>query len=349
MAYSASVWLYGFHCFAHVRHRANSGTGERGRKGWNLESRRRAGRRIARPLRTRRAARFRGCPPLRRCSSGRTGAAKAASPVAHLSLFDLRPHLHHLHLAGHHCAFVARARAAAQPRAADAERRRPADRAARSDQGSAGRREKAQPADTRGVRRDRGPAVLQPLGHRPARNRAGDARQFARRRGPRGRKHDYPAACEDELPVEQPHHPAQGAGGHHRLLAGRLADQAGDPLALFVERLFRRRRLWPARRRAPLFQPRSRQAQSGPVGDARGNGPGAFAPGSDATSRGRTGAQPAGPQGDGQHRRHQPRARRVRRRSHAQSFNRQNIRPAPISQIGSRRMRRRRSMPTSAK
>ena len=42
----------------------------------------------------------------------------------------------------------------------------------------------------------------------------------------------------------RPDHQAQGAGGDHRLLARGLADQAGDPLALFVERLFRRRSLW---------------------------------------------------------------------------------------------------------
>ena len=39
-------------------------------------------------------------------------------------------------------------------------------------------------------------------------------------------------------------HQAQGAGSDHRLLARGLADQGGNPLALSVERLFRRRRLW---------------------------------------------------------------------------------------------------------
>ena len=48
-----------------------------------------------------------------------------------------------------------------------------------------------------------------------------------------------------------------------------VADQAGDPLALPVERLFRRRRLRPARRRPPLFPPRSREAEPRTVGDAR--------------------------------------------------------------------------------
>ena len=37
---------------------------------------------------------------------------------------------------------------------------------------------------------------------------------------------------------------AQGAGSDHRLLARSLADQGRNPLALSVERLFRRRRLW---------------------------------------------------------------------------------------------------------
>ncbi len=83
-----------------------------------------------------------------------------------------------------------------------------------------------------------------------------------------GRQHDHPAARQDQLPVGRPHHQAQGAGGDHRLLARGLADQAGDPLALPVERLFRRRRLWPARRRASLFRPRSGAPQPRPVGDA---------------------------------------------------------------------------------
>ncbi len=57
-------------------------------------------------------------------------------------------------------------------------------------------------------------------------------------------------------------HQAQGAGGDHRLLARGLADQGRDPLALPVERLFRRRRLRAARRRASLFRPRSGESDA---------------------------------------------------------------------------------------
>ena len=133
-----------------------------------------------------------------------------------------------------------------------------ADRPARRDQGSAGRRRQARPAYAGRLRRDRGSPLLPSLGHRSARDRPGLRRQHARRRGAAGWKHDYPAARQDQLPVGRPDDQTQGAGSDHRLLAGSLADQAGDPLALSVERLFRRRRLWAARRRSPLFQPRAR-------------------------------------------------------------------------------------------
>ena len=134
-----------------------------------------------------------------------------------------------------------------------------ADRPPRRDQGSAGRRREARAADPGRLRRDRGPALLSSLGDRPARDRPGVRRQHARRRRPPGRQHDHPATGQDQLPVVRPQPQAQGAGGDHRLLARRLADQGRNPLALPVERLFRRRRLRAARRVAPLFQPRSRR------------------------------------------------------------------------------------------
>ena len=140
---------------------------------------------------------------------------------------------------------------------------------------------------------DRGPPLLSPLGHRSARDRPGAARRPSRRRRSPGRQHDHPAARQDQLPVRRPNHQAQGAGSDHRLLARSLADQEGNPVALSVERLFRRRRLRPARGRSPLFQPRSGEPDARPVGDARRHGPGAVAPRPDPQSGRRPKAQPS--------------------------------------------------------
>ena len=71
----------------------------------------------------------------------------------------------------------------------------------------------------------------------------------------------------------------QGAGGADRAVARGLALQGGDPQPLSLQRLFRRQRLRPARRRPPLFQRRSRAADARPGGDA---------------GRGRQRAEPAG-------------------------------------------------------
>ena len=122
---------------------------------------------------------------------------------------------------------------------------------------------------------------IDPRAHRP-----GDGRQRARRAGSARAaarspsSSPRPASCRRDRT-----HQAQGAGGDHRLLARGLADQGRDPLALSVERLFRRRRLWPARRVAALFRPRAREPDAGAVGDAGGHGPGAVAAGADAQSQ----------------------------------------------------------------
>ena len=109
----------------------------------------------------------------------------------------------------------------------------------RRDQGSAGRRHAAEPGHAGGLRRDRGSPLLPALGDRPARHRQGNDRQPSRWWSPAGRINDHPAARQDQFPVRRPDHQAQGAGGDHRLLARGVADQAGDTLALSVERLLR--------------------------------------------------------------------------------------------------------------
>ena len=146
-------------------------------------------------------------------------------------------------------------------------------------------------------------------------------------------------------------HQAQGAGSDHRLLARGVADQGRDPVALSVERLFRRRRLWPARRRAPLFRPRPGESDARPVGDARR-----------AWSRRRRGSRRptisrlaqkrsrAGARGDGRHRRDQrgagARRRRWRGRS-AQSH--QGPDRHLFRRLGRARRASRRSTPISAR
>ena len=92
--------------------------------------------------------------------------------------------------------------------------------------------------------------------------------QSARRRRGAGRQHDHPAARQDGVPLGRPEFRAQGAGAADRLLARGVADEGRDPLALSFQHLFRRRRLWPARRRAPLFRRRARAAVDGAGGDA---------------------------------------------------------------------------------
>ena len=92
-------------------------------------------------------------------------------------------------------------------------------------------------------------------GSRPARYRARDAwHNMTSKRARPGRQHDHAATREERLPRFGPHRRAQDPRSDDRLLAGGVAEQGSDPVALPLERLFRRQRLWPARRRAALFR-----------------------------------------------------------------------------------------------
>ena len=101
----------------------------------------------------------------------------------------------------------------------------------------------------------------------------------------------------------------QGAGGFDRALAGGLAEQGGDPQPLSLQRLFRRQRLRPARRRPPLFQRRARGPDPVAVGDAGGGGQRPEPAGADQESRSGAGAGTAGAARDGRGRLHQRGAR----------------------------------------
>ena len=261
-------------------------------------------------------------------------APKEAAALADLSLFDCRRPAADADLADPDRAFVTRSGAARRSRAPAAVGRWSCDRPARRDQGGAGRSRQAQSADPRGVRRHRRSPLLPPLGDRSAGHRQGHARQPSRRRRAPGRKHDHPAARQDQFPVGRSDHQAQGAGGDHCLLAGSLADQAGNPLALSVKRLFRRRGLWAARRRPPLFQARSREPQPRPIGHARRHGPGAVAPRADPQSRAGAKAQPAGASRHGGHRRDQRGPRDWVSAWRGPWGRLRKSRPAPISPIG---------------
>ena len=205
------------------------------------------------------------------------------------------------------------------------------------------------PCHARRLRRDRGPPLLSPLGHRPARHRARYGRQHARRRRAPGRQHHHAAACEDQLPLVRPQPEAQGAGSDHRLLARGLADEGRDPLPLSLERLFRRRRVRPAGRLEALFRPRAGESESGAIGHACGRRSGAFAACADEQSQARAGARQAGAEGDGGHRRDHAAPRLCCDARHGRSIVRRRSRPAPISPTGSRPRRATRSRPNSAK
>ena len=247
---SASVWIYRRHCFTGLKQlvggRSRTRVAERDGNWSDIWSR------DGQPFEELPDP-FAPEPPPN--SSAR--AAEASPPLATGALHRRRDLSGHARLAGPDRASVARTGAAQGPRASADIRGRSPDCPPWFAQGSTGRRRQAQPDHARGIRVDRGSPFLSPLGNRSARNRPGDACQPARRRRSRGRQHHHPAARQDQLPVRRPNHQAQGAGGDHRLLARGVADQEGDPLALPLQRLFRRRRLWPARGRSPLFQPRS--------------------------------------------------------------------------------------------
>ena len=68
-----------------------------------------------------------------------------------------------------------------------------------------------------------------------------------------GGEHDHAAARQERLPRFGPHRRAQAARGDDRLLARGVAVEERDPVALSVERLFRRQRLWPDARRPSII------------------------------------------------------------------------------------------------
>ena len=153
-----------------------------------------------------------------------------------------------------------------EPRAGAA--RRSGDAAAQSPRASrspGAARSRTQPVDVAkldpltpgGLHRHRGPPLPPPLGHRPARHRPGDGRQLAGRRGAAGRQHAHPAAGQDQLPVVRPllKRKAQEVIIAFWLEGWLTKDEI---LSRYLsQRLFRRWRLWPARRLAPLFRPRA--------------------------------------------------------------------------------------------
>ena len=135
-----------------------------------------------------------------------------------------------------------------------------ADRPARRDQGSAGRSAKLDPLTPAAFVAIEDRRFYRHWGIDPRGDRPGDGRQHvapaasARAAARSPSSSPRPASCRATAAQ------AQGAGSDHRLLARSVADQGGDPLALSVQRLFRRRRLWVARRGQALFRPRARSS-----------------------------------------------------------------------------------------
>ena len=115
----------------------------------------------------------------------------------------------------------------------------------------------------------RGPAVLQPLGARFPRDRAGIRAKRLGRRGRAGRQHDQPAARENPAPGARPHAEAQDPRGGHRGVARHAARQGRDPDALSEQRLSRRRRDRHAGGRAHLFRQEPGRPDAGGIGAAR--------------------------------------------------------------------------------
>ena len=297
---SANLWIYARYCFSGLTQLASPARRiVSGGQGRNLEPRRPSCRGASRSVRADSDAR-----------AGRAGEHRArraqtkaeAEPAAGHILRGLRGPAADAAVADRHRAAIARARAARRPGLAIAVAGGTADRAPRGDQGSAGQRRRARPADPGRLRRHRGPPLLPPLGDRPARHRPGDDRQCAGRRSAPGRQHDHPAARQDQLPVERPKPQAQGPGSDHLLLARSLADQGRNPVALSVEHLFRRRGLWAAGGGPALFRPLARTPDARAIGDAGRGRAGAVAAGPDAQPQARPEARPIGARRDGRDR-----------------------------------------------
>ena len=122
-------------------------------------------------------------------------------------------------------------------------RRGRADRPARRDQGRAGRSGEARPADAGRLHRHRGPALLPPLGHRPARHRPRDGGQFRRPAASARAAARSPSSSPRPASCRRPHLKRKAQEVIIAFWLEGVADQGRDPLALPVERLFRRRRL----------------------------------------------------------------------------------------------------------
>ena len=126
-------------------------------------------------------------------------------------------------------------RAAGRRRLADRELWRPLRRF-----GAAGR---SAALSAGGRARDRGPALLQPLGRRSARRRARALRQRPGRRHGAGRQHHHPAGRQEPVPDARAQPASQGPGDAAGAVAGTHLHQGPDPRALSQPGLFRRRHL----------------------------------------------------------------------------------------------------------
>ncbi len=102
--------------------------------------------------------------------------------------------------------------------------------------------------------RHRGPALLQPFRHRPARARPGLLAQPARWRRARGRLDHHAAICPARHPEPGEDPLAQDAGGPSGAPRRGDDEQGRDPARLSGCRLFRGGRLWRGCRRAALFR-----------------------------------------------------------------------------------------------
>ena len=137
----------------------------------------------------------------------------------------------------------------------------------------------------RAVHRDRGPAVLQPLGRRPARRRARRWRNLSTGRRPQGGSTITQQLAKFTFLTPERTLTRKAREALIALLARGVAEQGRDPRALSVERLFRRQRLRPARRLAALLLPQAREPELRAGGDARRAAPGALAARADQQPR----------------------------------------------------------------
>ena len=201
----------------------------------------------------------------------------------------------------------------------------------------------ARPADSGRLRRDRGPPLLPPLGHRPARDRPCD-----------GRQHAGPAASARAAATITQQLAKTSFLSSDRSLKRKAQEviiafwleawlTKDEILSRYLSSVYFGDGVYGLRAAShALFRPRAGKADAGPVGNARGRGPGAVAARPDAQSRARAGAQPAGAA-----RRWPTPARSAAARASATTpaqagpRKQRRFRPAPISPTGSHRGARR--------